>query len=93
MEMNKKYVGKVTDEECLEIQTIFEHRNGLNDLSKILTSENVELYERLRNDLIETEAKYSSWWERMADKYHWESAENGNWEINFNTCEMFLVTA
>lgn len=28
----------------------------------------------------------------MGDKYQWESAENGNWEIDFNECKIFLVT-
>jgi CXXX repeat modification system protein len=27
----------------------------------------------------------------MSDKYQWESAEGGNWEINFETCEIYLV--
>ena len=28
----------------------------------------------------------------MAGKYQWESADGGNWEINFDTCEIFLMT-
>lgn len=28
----------------------------------------------------------------MSQKYNWKSSENGNWEINFETCEIFLVT-
>ena len=28
--MNKKLVGQVTPEECSEIQTLFERRNGLS---------------------------------------------------------------
>lgn len=27
----------------------------------------------------------------MAAKYQWESHENGNWEINFETCEIYLI--
>ena len=40
----------------------------------------------------ETGTKFQGWWDRMAQKYQWESVENGNWEINFDTCEIFLVT-
>ena len=43
----KKEIGSVTTEERDEIQALFERRNGLNELAKILTSENTELYERL----------------------------------------------
>lgn len=88
----KKIVGQVTVEEKNEIQTLFERRNGLNELAKIVTADNTELYEKLVKDLGETGVKFQNWWNRMAEKYQWESADNGNWEINFDTCEITLVT-
>ena len=36
-------------------------------------------------------SKFQNWWDRMGQKYKWESIENGRWEINFDTCEIFLV--
>lgn len=89
--VTKRLVGQVTVEEKNEIQMLFERRNGLNELAKILTADNAELYEKLVKDLGETGGKFQNWWDRMAEKYQWESAENGNWEINFDTCEIFLV--
>ena len=88
----KKIVGQVTPEERTEIQTLFERRNGLNELAKILTADNAELYEKLVKDIGETGTKFQSWWDRMSHKYQWESAPDGNWEINFDTCEIYLVT-
>ena len=35
----RKLVGQVTPEERDEIQALFERRNGLNELAKILTSD------------------------------------------------------
>lgn len=90
--MNKKLVGLVTPEERNEIQTLFERRNGLNEFAKILTADNAELYEKLVIDLGETGTKFQGWWDKMAEKYQWESAKDGNWEIKFDTCEIFLVT-
>lgn len=87
----KKQIGKVTPEERNEIQTLFERRNGLNELANILTSDNEELYEKLVKDLGDTGIKFQNWWDRMAEKYQWESAENSSWEINFDTCEIYLV--
>lgn len=87
----RKLVGQVTPEERNEIQTLFERRNGLNELAKILTSDNHELYEKLVKDLGETTTKYQSWWNRMSQKYQWDSSEDGNWEINFDTCEVYLT--
>lgn len=89
--MVKKIVGQVTAEEKNEIQMLFERRNGLSELAKIVTTENEELYEKLIKDLGETGTKFQNWWERMSQKYSWESIEGGNWEINFETCEIYLI--
>lgn len=87
----KKLVGQVTVEEKNEIQMLFERRNGLVELGKILTADNAELYEKLVKDMGETGTKFQQWWDTMAQKYQWESTEGGNWEINFETCEIYLV--
>ena len=88
----KKEVGRVTEDERDEIQSLFERRNGLNELAHILTGDNTDLYERLVKDLGETTSKFQNWWNRMASKYQWESSEDGNWEIDFNECKIYLVT-
>ena len=77
----KKKVGQVTEEEKLTIQQLFERRNGLNELAKIVTSDNDELYEKLVKDLGETGTKFQQW----------ESASNGHWEINFSTNDIYLI--
>lgn len=87
----RKVVGQVTIEERNEIQQLFERRNGLNELAKILAADNHELYEKLVKDMGETGTKFQNWWERMGEKYQWESIDGGNWEINFDTCEIYLV--
>lgn len=88
----KKNIGNVTMEERDEILALFERRNGLNELAKILTAENVDLYEKLVKDMGETSTKFQNWWDTMAVKYQWESAEDGHWEINFDDCGIYLVT-
>ena len=88
----KKVVGQVSELEKREIQILFERRNGLNELAKILTADNTELYERLIKDLGETSIKFQKWWNQMSEKYQWESIDGGNWEIDFDTCENYLIT-
>ena len=90
--VTKKIVGQVTVDEKNEIQTLFERRNGLNELAKIVSADNSELYEKLVKDMGETGTKFQNWWDRMSQKYQWESDENGNWEINFDSCEITLGT-
>ncbi|MBP3788048.1 MAG: CXXX repeat peptide modification system protein [Prevotella sp.] len=87
----RKTVGQVTPEERDEIQSIFERRNGLIELAKIVDAKNNELYEKLVNDMGETGTRFQQWWDEKANKYGWESHPNGNWEINFQTCEIILV--
>ena len=86
----KEKVGRVTPEERSEIQQLFERRNGLNELAKIFTPDNDVLYQKLVKDMGETSTKFQNWWDRMAQKYNWKTSPNGQWEINFDTCEIFL---
>lgn len=89
--MKKKKVGYVTDVEKNEILRLFERRNGLNELARIISPTNDEMYERLVKDLGETSTKFQQWWDNMFIKYQWESIEDGQWEIDFNTNEIFLT--
>lgn len=90
-EKSKKVVGQVTVEEKNEIQQLFERKNGLNELAKILTEGNDILYQKLVNDMGETSGKFQNWWDRMYKKYKWENVEGGNWEIDFETCNIYLI--
>lgn len=89
--MNRKIVGKVTEEEKKEIQRLYERKNGLNELTKILSPENSELYEKLVADMGETQSRFQTWWNRMSNKYEWESIDGGNWEIDFDTSDIYLI--
>ncbi len=89
----KKKIGYVTPEERDEIQSLYERRNGLYELAKILTADNVSLYEKLVKDMGETSVKFQNWWDSMGRKYRWESVDNGNWEIDFNECLIYLVSS
>ena len=87
----RKLVGNVTEEEKNEILQLFERRNGLNELAQIVKEDDA-LYERLVKDMGQTATKFQNWWDTTAKKYTWESAHNGNWEIDFNTNEIYLNT-
>ena len=88
--MERKKVGQVTPEERDEIQALFERRNGLNELAQVLTADNTELYERLVTDMGKTSSLFQDWWNDMSEKYQWEAAENGSWEIDFDNCNIYL---
>lgn len=88
----KKEVGMVTPQERDEIRRIFERRNGLMELAKIVTSDgDGSLYERLIADLGDTSTRFQQWWDTMGVKYDWEGSVAGQWEIDFNQCKVYLV--
>lgn len=91
MEMRKE-VGQVTEEEKLQVKQLFERRNGLSELAKVITADNDELYEKLVKDMGETTTKFQQWWDDMSQKYQWESRPNGHWEIDFDSNVITLVT-
>ena len=39
----------------------------------------------------QTSTKFQQWWDSMSQKYDWESTDGGNWEIDFETCDIYLV--
>lgn len=87
----KTKIGQVTIEEKNEIQSLFERKNGLNELAKILPADNPGLYEKLILDMGRTSTKFQQWWDTMSQKYNWESINGSNWEIDFETCDIYLV--
>ena len=66
--MEKKKVGIVTEEERDEIQKLFRRHSGLTDLAKIVTADNTELYEKVVNDLGDTNTKFQDWWNKKGEK-------------------------
>ena len=60
----KKEVGTVSPEERDEIQNLFERKNGLIELAKILSPENESLYEKLVRDLGVNATLFQNWWIR-----------------------------
>jgi len=86
----RELLGKVSEQEREEIRLLFERKNGLIELSKILDASNDSLYQKLIKDLGETSTKFQAWWDTKSKEYNWENLEGHSWEIDFNTCDIFL---
>jgi CXXX repeat modification system protein len=90
----KKNLGKVTSKERDTIRELYERRNALMELLKALSNfekkEADYLYEKLIKDLSQVNAKYHDWWQQVSQKYHWENTEGMHWEVEFDTCTVFL---
>lgn len=88
--MEKKLIGKVTSAERNDILTLFERKNGLAELFQTIDPSNEKLYNKVIADMGETSTKFQKWWDDKAREYAWESIEGANWEIDFDSCEIFL---
>jgi CXXX repeat modification system protein len=91
--MNEKIViGKVTGFERDEIKALHERKNGLSELFKSINLlDNEPLYEKIVKDMGETASKFQKWWDIHSQTYNWENKDGYSWEINFDTCEIFLA--
>jgi CXXX repeat modification system protein len=89
-------VGYVTSEERDEIRGLHERKNGLAELFRVVACmsreelDNNGLYERLVADMGQAASEFQQWWDRMGHQYGWESAPDGRWNINFDTCAITL---
>jgi CXXX repeat modification system protein len=86
----KEVVGKVTPTESGEIKKLFTRKNALMDLLKSV-EKGTAFYENAMEDFIETNEKFQNWWNITAKKYSWKDNGTTRWEINFDTCEIFIV--
>jgi len=89
--MEKKLIGKVTEAERDEIRMLFERKNALTELFKTVDVSKDELYDKIVVDMGKTASKFQTWWDEKSLTYQWESLSNHRWEIDFNTCQIYLA--
>lgn len=94
MDKERTYIGTITPDERDTIRILFERRNALKELIKITPgmekNEADFLYEKIVSDLGEVTTKYQNWWNKTSLKYKWNNIEGKRWEIDFESCEVFL---
>jgi CXXX repeat modification system protein len=98
--MYREKVGFVNEDEKKEMMRIYERGIALkellpelsNPLSDFEQKEKDIMYERIIKDTAETKLKLEAFWQELAQKYKWTGNENGYWQIDFETDEIYLVT-
>jgi CXXX repeat modification system protein len=89
-----KVLGTVTSDEAATLRRLYERRNGLLELFKVLPDLSGDgadaLYGRIVKDLGEVMTGYEEWWNGMSRKYGWENTKGKSWEIDFESREVLL---
>jgi len=88
---SKKLISKVTEFEKNEIQRLYERKNTLAELFKIVDADNDKLYNRIIEDMGKTSADFQKWWDEKSKEHSWEAKEGYSWEIDFNDGSIYLV--
>lgn len=78
--MERKIIWNLTDEECKEIEDLYEKKNAYENLAKIVDADNEKMYQKLIADYSATVSMFNKWWNHYSEKYKWEGK---NWVIDF----------
>ena len=95
--MITKMVGKVSEHEKDGIMSLFERMHGIEELQNTFDNDFLSPEQKVEMQLkMDTEYKKASidsqnWWDTMYEKYKWKSIDGHIWNIDFNTCEIYLI--
>ena len=95
--MKKEIVGMVTVEEKNELMILFERKLGIEELAVTLESDLLaaekkdQMQDKMISELGKTKLKLQAWWDKMYAKYNWKSVEGNKWNIDFQTCEIYII--
>ena len=95
--MERKKIGRVTQQERDALKTLFKKKNELIGLAESLDGlkkeelENSYFYEKITKDFGQASLILEEWWDKMNHKYNWESIHGSAWEIDFETGDIFLL--
>jgi len=95
--MTREIVGIVTEEEKNEVMMLFERKIGIEELTATLENDLISIekkeimQDKMISELGKVKLNLQAWWGRMYEKYNWKSVEGYMWNIDFQTCEIFLT--
>ncbi|WP_132995162.1 CXXX repeat peptide modification system protein [Sporanaerobacter acetigenes] len=78
--MDQKVVWELSEEDCNEIQDLFERKIALENLVKIVDLKDSDIYEKLLKDYGKTIREFEDWWKTKSSEYKWEGS---NWWVDF----------
>ena len=96
MDTDRKPVGLVTPAERDQIRELYMRKTALTELFLSLSKldraalDASPLYEKVVRDMGQVTVRFQAWWDDRATAYGWPARAGGSWNINFETCEIYL---
>ncbi len=87
----EKLVGQVSEIEKNDMIDICEAKVALDNLQKIVGKDEADVYEQIIHEREIVNEKYNAWWDGIRENYNFEGDEQGHWQLDFQTGEVFLV--
>lgn len=94
MNNTRKLIAKISEAERDEIRSLFERKGSLLELFQTFDGEDNEqsnkLFNKVVNELSITNRAYKEWFTAKSTEHNWENVPGKSWQIDFDTCEVFL---
>ncbi len=90
-------VGRVSDEEKKELVILYERKMAMEELEESLErtdlteSEFLQMKSKFKEEKPKTIYDFNKWWQDKAEKYKWDKKDHGQWTIDFETNDIFLL--
>lgn len=85
----RKVIDILTESEKEEILELYEKKQAMENLSKIISKENDPLlFQTLKSDYLELVADYTAWWNQQSEKKGWEK---GHLFVDFHSNEVIMT--
>lgn len=93
-----EFKGKLTAEETEFIQKLYQRKMALLELMPTIKTpmdkESLDyIYEKIVNDLQETNQKMHKWWLDVSNSHGWKYGDGDMWSVNFKDREVSIKSA
>ena len=86
----KHYIGRIDVCDIREVEPLIERLAGLEEL--LLVDIDGELKQKIVLEVDEIKKQKRQWWIRSIAKYNWDCDSDSEWEIDFETGELWINT-
>ena len=89
MELQRKLITTLRENEVREVEPIIERINGLKELLMIATD--APMHNKIIDEISVLENQRDTWWKRIASQNHWDNYLSFDWGIDFISNQIWVI--